>query len=97
MRLLRRARALARIELRQLRRSKTRSALIMALVALPVAGLIGGDILLRITVPTAGERAARDVGSADLRVEAPAASFDEVLSMLPAGATVERFATRSPA
>ncbi len=61
--------ALLRVEARELRRHAGRSWLLILLVALPVAAMVGGSALLMTARPTAEERCAADLGSADLRVE----------------------------
>lgn len=90
MRRLRAWRALARVELRALRRNPARSALVAALVAVPVAALAGGGALLETTLPTLAERRAQELGRAALRVDATeACPPDEVLALLPGAARVE--------
>ncbi len=79
------ARALARIELRGLRRAPLRALLIGAAVAVPVAVMTAGAILLHIVVPTPDERVRRAVGDADLCFETAAAAT--ALARLPATAT----------
>lgn len=63
-------RALLRVELRELRRHRARTALIVALVAVPVAATVGGATLFLVTQPTAAEREAAAMGRADLRATA---------------------------
>ncbi|MFN0150439.1 MAG: alpha/beta fold hydrolase [bacterium] len=77
MRALRGLRALARVELRELRRHTKRSLLIVFLVALPVAAVVGGATIARITEQTAGERAAHAMGEAALVLDVPATYDDE--------------------
>lgn len=87
MKLLRALRALARVEMRQLRQHPGRSFLIMLLVAIPVAAIAGGAILARIREPTMEEQRTREMGQATLRIETPA-DRDEAArlrSLLPAG------------
>ena len=84
-------RAIVRMEIRELFRHRGRSALILALVAIPVAAIVGGTSLVKITTPTDEERRLRAMGLASLRVEAPFAFEDrqKILDALPAGATVQ--------
>ncbi|MBD3163344.1 MAG: FtsX-like permease family protein, partial [Candidatus Eisenbacteria bacterium] len=71
MRALRALRALLRLELREIRRHRGRSILILLLVAVPVAAVVGGATLARITERTPEERATRSMGRAALRIDVP--------------------------
>ncbi|MEM7307494.1 MAG: ABC transporter permease [Planctomycetota bacterium] len=82
-------RALARVELRQLRRHRGPSLLIVLLIAVPVAALVGGSALLQIVQPTSEERRTSVLGGAALRVDAGDASLDAARALLPADARVE--------
>lgn len=62
-------RPLLRVERRELVRQRGRTLLVLALVAVPVAAVVGGATLARITEPTVEERRARAFGQADLRIE----------------------------
>jgi hypothetical protein len=62
--------ALWRMARRDLRRHARRSALIVALVGLPVAGLTAGIVLLRAATVTGEQRAIELMGAATLRVDA---------------------------
>jgi putative ABC transport system permease protein len=86
-------RVLWRMARRDLRRHLRRSALIVALVALPVAGLTAGIVLLRAATPTGAQRAADVLGAATLRVDAtsPQARLDP--AALPAGSRTLAFST----
>jgi putative ABC transport system permease protein len=86
-------RVLWRMARRDLRRHLRRSALIVALVALPVAGLTAGIVLLRAATPTGAQRAADVLGTATLRVDAtsPQARLDP--AALPAGSRTLAFST----
>jgi len=86
-------RVLWRMARRDLRRHLRRSALIVALVALPVAGLTAGIVLLRAASPTGAQRAADLLGAATLRVDAasPLARLDA--AALPAGSRTLAFST----
>ncbi len=90
MNALRALRALARVELRALRRNRARSLLVIALVAVPVAAMAGGGTLLRIVRPTADERRVATLGSAALRVDAgTAAEAAAARASLPPDARVD--------
>jgi putative ABC transport system permease protein len=80
-----------RMARRELRRHAGRSALIVALVGLPVAGLVAGFLLSRAATVSGEQRAAAVMGSATLRVDAaaPGARLDRRL--LPGGARVLGF------
>ena len=86
-------RALWRMARRDLRRHLSRSVLIVALVALPVAGLTAGIVLLHEASPTGAQRAADVLGAATLRVDAtsPRARLDA--AGLPAGSRTLAFST----
>ncbi len=93
LRRLRALRALLRVEQRELRRHPWRSLLVVLLVALPVAALVGGGTLLRITTPTPTEARARVLGQAALRVEAGAGlALGAARERLPAHARVTSLA-----
>ena len=80
-------RAPARIAWRQARRAPWRSALIVAMVALPIMALSLGVILIRTVIPTPAERATELMGSADLMIaewyERP--SLEELRRTFPHG------------
>jgi putative ABC transport system permease protein len=84
--------ALWRMARRDLRRNPGRSALIVAVVALPVAGLTAGLVLTRAAALTGEQRAAAVLGAASLRVDAagPDAQFDP--AALPPGSRTVSFA-----
>jgi putative ABC transport system permease protein len=86
-------RVLWRMARRDLRRHLSRSVLIVALVALPVAGLTAGIVLLHEASPTGAQRAADVLGAATLRVDAtsPQARLDA--AALPAGSRTLAFST----
>jgi len=54
-----------RVAWRNVRRHLGRSILVVALIAIPVAGLAGGAIVIQSTVPTTGERLTYTLGEAD--------------------------------
>jgi len=85
--------ALWRMARRDLRRHATRSALIVALVGLPVAGLAAGFVLSRAATVGGEQRASATMGTATLRVDAmrPGARLDP--GLLPRQASVLGFAT----
>ena len=82
-----------RMARRDLRRHSHRSALIVALVALPVAGLTAGIVLLRAATVTGEQRASAMLGAATLRADAasPQATLDP--ATLPPGSRTVSFAT----
>lgn len=84
-------RALARIELRQLRRQSARSWLVVLLIAVPVAALVGVGTLARIAASTPEERAQRTMGDAALRIDLASTlgSLDSVRTLLPAHSVME--------
>ncbi len=88
MKHLRALRALLRVELRQLRRNPGRSWLVAVLVAVPVAAIVGGSTLLRITRQTLEESRAHTVGQADLRVHGALEPGVDVRALLPEDASV---------
>lgn len=81
-------RAAIRVEVRQFLQHRARSALLAALVAVPVAAIVGGATLLRIAEPTRAEQQRAVMGEADLRVSLPAShdSLAAALALLPRGA-----------
>ena len=90
MRALRAWRTLLRVEVRQLVRHHGRSALIVALIAVPVAAVVGGSALYRTTRPTVDEKRAQVLGRAALRIGAGGAAdafaaFDRLRERLPDG------------
>ncbi len=84
-------RALARVEWRQFVQHPRRSLLLLALVAVPVAAMVGGATLLRIVEPTAEEARAAAMGAAVMRVDLAAGnrSPDSAVALLPRTARVE--------
>lgn len=84
--------ALWRMARRDLRRHLGRSALIVALVGLPVSGLTAGLVLSRAAAVTGEQRATAMMGAADLRAEAarPGARLDP--AALPPGSRSASFA-----
>lgn len=86
-------RALARVELRAVRRHPARALLVVLLVAVPVAAMVGGGALLETTRPSAEERGASSLGRADLLIElATPEARALALAQLPAGARVDELA-----
>ncbi|MGH2794590.1 MAG: ABC transporter permease, partial [Actinomycetota bacterium] len=65
-------RACARIAWRQARRAPGRAALVIAMIAFPVAALSGGATLINTSVPTTEEHVAGVMGSAELIFNPPA-------------------------
>lgn len=88
-------RALLRLAIRDARRDRWRSLLVLVVVALPVAGVVAGAALADSTSPTAEENAVSMMGRADAVLwpwgEPPAdgATLADLLPDLPAGAEVE--------
>ncbi len=84
-------RSLARVEIREIRRHRGRSLLVMLLVAVPVAAVMGGAIVARITSPTEQERVAQAMGRAELRVEVRGGFEDRlrIREILPPNVPVE--------
>src|SRR5688500_6081440 len=84
-------RALWRMARRDLRRHARRSALIVTLVALPVAGLAAGVILLQAATVTDEQIAAEVMGAATLRADSsdPEVTLDP--ASLPPGSRVLPF------
>jgi putative ABC transport system permease protein len=83
--------ALWRMARRDLRRHARRSALVVALVALPVAGLTAGIVLLRAAAVSGEQRAAAVLGTASFRVDAgPGVALDP--ATLPPGSRTVSFA-----
>lgn len=85
-------RALMRIEWRDQCRHPQRTALILLLIALPVAAITAGGLLARIIEPTPAERAAATLGEADLRIDeiTTFAAQQAARAALPPSARVER-------
>lgn len=83
---------MARVEIRHLVGAPARSALIAALIALPVAALAGASTLLGIVVRTTPERVHQNLGRADLRVAGAPARVQRALTQLPDGARIESLA-----
>ena len=82
--------ATARIARRQARRAPWRSVLIVALVALPIAGLSVAAVAIRTAFATTEERVRSQIGAADLVLFPPSSreKRDELLATLPAGSSV---------
>ncbi len=88
-------RALARVEWRQVRHHPRRAALVMLLVAVPVAAVVGGSTLATIIEPTAENRATAELGRAALAVDGLATHNERqrLAARLPADARVTRLFT----
>ncbi|MFD7640173.1 FtsX-like permease family protein [Kitasatospora sp. NPDC059795] len=63
-------RATLRIARRDAMRAKGRSALVVAMIALPILGVAGVDVVARSAQLEPGEKAARAMGTADARIDA---------------------------
>ena len=82
-------RATSRIAWRQARRAPWRSALVIALIALPIAALSAGAIGIRSSFSTPESRVRQAMGSADLTVDASkGVDARRLRQLLPPGATV---------
>lgn len=82
-------RAAGRVAWRQSRRSPWRSALVIAMIGIPIAGLCGAAIGFHTVTPTVEDRVRQQMGSADLSVEySPRQSVDRLRRELPSGTTV---------
>lgn len=88
--------AVLRISRRNIGRHRWRSALVVLLVLLPVAGMVGGLTYLRTTIPTAEERATAAMGRADALVypNRSGASAERLATVLPPGTRVDQITTR---
>jgi putative ABC transport system permease protein len=69
VRLLHSWRAAIRIARRDAWRFKGRSALVLAMIALPIVGVSAADITTRSSELTAAQQVTRDIGAADARLE----------------------------
>src|SRR5438045_9294770 len=85
-------RAAARIAWRHARKAKMRTALILFLIALPIAALATTGILITTVIANPQDRVTRDMGSADLRLDFPGigTTFDAAIKNLPAGSAVDQ-------
>lgn len=70
--------AVLRIARRDALRARWRSALVVALVALPIAAVTGGDIFLRTIDPEADVRLSRTLGKADARYEVVGGRVEQI-------------------
>ncbi|MBD3402013.1 hypothetical protein GF420_03885, partial [candidate division GN15 bacterium] len=82
-------RALLRVEYRETKRHRARSALIITLIAVPVAAIVAGTSLVLTTQPTPEEQRQSTMGQADLSVDLSGeyAEIERATALLPAGAT----------
>ncbi len=83
-------RAAVRIARRDAAKHKARSALIVAMVALPVLALSGADVLARSGQLSVGEKLTRDIGHADAAIRATGAQSIEQAPGLDGGYGGER-------
>ena len=85
------ARAVLRISRRNVARSRWRSALIVILITLPVAGMSAGVTYFATTTPDPEAGAIQAMGRADMLVHAQTAqaSTSGLQAVLPAGSIVE--------
>ena len=84
-------RALVRIAWRDTIRHRARSLLVVALVAVPVAAIVGGTVVFASTDPTPTQRTVNVMGRADLRVFAVDRAADRagLAATLPPGSVIE--------
>ena len=80
-------RALGLVARRDITRHRLRSALVIALISLPVAAMVFGIALLRTTTPTQARSDIAEMGRADL--VAQNTTREELQPYLPAGSVVE--------
>jgi putative ABC transport system permease protein len=80
-------RALALVARRDITRHKGRSALVIALIVLPIAAMVMGIAILRTTQPSQERDDAARMGRADLLAQGIAES--DLRKLLPAGSTIE--------
>lgn len=89
-------RAVLRISRRNIWRNRWRSALIVLLVALPVAAMVGATTLLITTTPSSEEAATRQLGRADLLAfPREQATREQLADRLPAGSVIEPISSMS--
>jgi putative ABC transport system permease protein len=85
--------ALLRLARRTVRRSLWRSTLVVALIALPVAGMVGAGALADSSQPSPDEAATNLMGRADLLLSSSepssAADLDRLAGWLPQGSAIE--------
>ena len=82
-------RAAGRIAWRQARRSPWRSALVIVMIALPIAALSAGVIGIRTAFSTPESRVRQTMGSADLTIEgSKGVDVERLMHLLPTGTTV---------
>jgi putative ABC transport system permease protein len=87
-------RPLLRLAVRDARRDRWRTLLIVVAVALPVAGLVGAIVLFDTFTPTPQERATAQLGTADLGitlgdVPSDADPLGDLAALLPDGAALQ--------
>lgn len=79
--------AAGRIAWRQSIRSPWRTALIVAMIALPIAGLSLAAVVIRAAIPTIDDRVRSEFGTADISIYgSPKLSVDVLARELPVGA-----------
>ena len=93
-------RAALRIARRDAMRSKGRSALVVAMIALPVLGVTAADVTYRSALPDAGEELTAEMGSADAVYSDPGAGAGPIEQMPDAetwgGHASDRFRGKDP-
>ena len=89
-------RAAARIAWRYARKAKARTALILFLIALPIAALVGAGVIINTVVANPEDTVTRDMGSADLSFIFPSTSTGATLAkVLPVGSVVNESKSHS--
>ena len=84
-------RAVARVAWRQAWRSRWRSVLVVAMVALPIAGLTGAAVIIQTATQTDEERVEEALGGADFEFWRPDLVVERLAAVLPSGTQI--FAT----
>ena len=89
-------RAAARIAWRYARKAKARTALILFLIALPIAALVGAGVIINTVVANPEDTVTRDMGSAYLSFIFPSTSTGATLAkVLPVGSVVNESKSHS--
>ena len=88
--------AVLRIARRDALRARGRSALVVALVALPMAAIAGADVFVRTVQPDTDVVLTRTLGTADARYEVRGGLVDQAPDGRSAGWDAEKTVARSP-
>src|SRR5437870_4458774 len=83
-------RATGRVAWRQARRAPWRSALVAAMVAIPIAALSGTAIVIQTVIPNSRQLVAEDMGTSDIVIRESSKDLrpEALLHELPAGTRV---------